>query len=335
MNEIQEQVALLLPHKRKTGPTGWQLFNCPICHLNGESSRDTRGRGQSVFNKGGFFFYCHNCHFSSGWSPGFPISKEVTMYLEALGAGHEQIQKLKLASLKIEQMDEVEKLQFYPDLKPRQLPKGAKSFNEWIQMDDPPKKFIEALKYINERNAKLLELIDFHWTDDHIGRKDGRIIIPLKYKGDILGTSMRWFDGPPNDHPKYINDIPSGFMYNADLLDEPYRKYLVLVEGALDAAAIDGIGIMKNRITEKQLQWLKGTEKRIIVLADRDQAGGSMIDQAIEQEWMVAFPPWHEEIKDAEQASRKYGRTWTVHSIINSAVDGEMMIKIKKSQWLR
>jgi len=48
---------------------------------------------------------------------------------------------------------------------------------------------------------------------------------------------------------------------------------------------------------------------------------------------MVSFPNW-EGVKDAEEATRKYGRVFTVDSILNSAVEGEMMIGVKRSSWL-
>jgi hypothetical protein len=333
MNEIQSQVLSLLPLNRKLGPTGWLLYSCPVCQLVGNHRRDVKNRGQAVFSRGGFVFYCHNCHFRSGWSPGLPIGHKVTMYLEALGAESEQIQKLKLAAMRITDLPEEEQITLIPDLKPRKLPKGAKSFSYWASLPDPPEKFLQALHYLNDRNPLLLGKVDFYWTDNQVGRADGRIIIPLKFHNKIVGSSSRWFDGPTDGRPKYVNDIPTGFMYNVELLNDPYRKYVVLVEGALDAAVVDGIGILKNRVTDKQLLWLNEVDKKKIVLPDRDAAGGVMIDQAIEHGWMVSFPNWDSDIKDPEEATRRYGRVYTVNSILRNAVEGEMMIGVRRKQW--
>jgi len=332
-NEVQLAIFSLLPPGKKRGHTGWWQFNCPVCHHVGPHRPDSRGRGQVIFSKGGVFAYCHNCHFKTGWTPGGIFGKKISMYLEALGAEHETIQKLQLISLQMEEMTETEQILMNPELKPKRLPKGTKSFSEWATEKDPPEKFLEALNYVNNRNPKLLELVEFHWCSETVGRKDGRVIIPIKYQGEILGTSARWFDGPLNGRPKYVNDVPSGLLYNADLLDDPFLKYLILVEGSLDAAAINGVGILKNRITEQQFKWLHAADKKIVVLADRDKAGSVLIDQAIEHEWMVSFPNW-EGVKDAEEATRKYGRVFTVDSILNSAVEGEMMIGVKRSSWL-
>ena len=256
------------------------------------------------------------------------------MYLEALGASAEQIGQLQLLSMEMEEMTETEQIIMTPEMKPQRLPKNTKSFSEWMDEDNPPTKFLEALKYINDRNPMLLDLIDFHWCSETVGRRDGRIIIPLKYQGEIMGFSARWFDGPLQGRPKYLNDVPTGYLYNADLLDSPHRKYVVLVEGAIDAAAIDGVGVMKNKVTDQQLKWLLATDKQKIVLADRDQAGSTLIDQAIEHGWMVSFPNWDPSIKDAEEATRKYGRLFTVERILHEAVSGEGYIGVKRIQWL-
>lgn len=332
MNDIQEAILLLLPPKRKTGATGWMAYDCPVCHRIGHHRPDTRARGQAIFNKGGVFFYCHNCHFKTGWTPGGVFGQKISMYLESLGATQETIQTLQLRSMQMEEMSETEQIIANPELKPHRLHKGTKSFSEWAAMENPPAKFLEAVSYVNDRNPKLLELVDFHWCPETIGRRDGRIVIPIKYQGQILGSSARWFDGPLNGRPKYVNDVPTGLLYNADLLDDPTLEFLIVVEGSLDAAAISGVGVMKNRITEQQLRWLLASEKKIVVLADKDKAGAVLIDQAIEYGWMVSFPDW-EGVKDAEEATRKYGRVFTVDSILRSAVEGEMMIGVKRSSW--
>lgn len=261
------------------------------------------------------------------------FGQKLSMYLEALGAKNEDIQKLQLVAMQIQDTEDVQQLIINPDLKPRRLPKGAKPFSEWLKLENPPAKFIQALEYLNNRNPRLLELVDFYWTDETIGRQDGRVIIPLSYRGDVLGYSARWFDGDLLGRPKYINDIPPGLMYNIDILDDPWRKYIVLVEGGLDAAIIDGIGIMKNRVTEQQLRWLSSTDKKIIVLPDRDKSGKMLVDQAIEYSWGVSFPDW-DGAKDAEEASRKYGRLFVIERILASAITEETMIKIQHSNWM-
>ena len=54
------------------------------------------------------------------------------------------------------------------------------------------------------------------------------------------------------------------------------------------------------------------------MLPDRDQAGIKLAEQALEFGWSVSFPEWGEDIKDVNDAVKKYGRIYTLWSIIDS-----------------
>jgi hypothetical protein len=54
------------------------------------------------------------------------------------------------------------------------------------------------------------------------------------------------------------------------------------------------------------------------------------VDVAIQNGWAVAFPKWKRGIKDASDASKKYGKLLTVHSILESATSNKTKIKL---QW--
>ena len=64
--------------------------------------------------------------------------------------------------------------------------------------------------------------------------------------------------------------------------------------------------------------------KQIIVVPDRDEAGSKLIDQAIELGWSVSLPEWTDDINDIGDAVAKYGRLYTLYSIVNNAESNEL-----------
>ena len=45
--------------------------------------------------------------------------------------------------------------------------------------------------------------------------------------------------------------------------------------------------------------------------------------------WEVGFPPWSNDVKDADEAVLKYGRLATVASIIKHATDNKLKAQVK------
>ena len=74
--------------------------------------------------------------------------------------------------------------------------------------------------------------------------------------------------------------------------------------------------------------------KRVVLLADSDKAGMDMVKKAVERGWEVAFPEWTD-CKDAADAQMKYGRLFTVKSILESAVRNPTKIKVLAKKYCR
>jgi hypothetical protein len=222
---------------------------------------------------------------------------------------------------------------FKDDLKSKTFPSKALPLKQVLLTDNPPNRAIDAAMYLyNVRSKFLLDSFEFYWTPE----MENYIIMPAKFRHHVYGYSARYIGTPPNNNtPRYINNTPQGFIFNADNLEDLYRKYVILVEGTLDAIAINGCGIMTSILNERQLLWIKevAKTKKIIFLPDRDKDGKFIIQQAIENGWGVSFPTWDRHIKDAEDATHKYGRLFTVANILNSVVDTEIEIKIRAMDW--
>ena len=70
-----------------------------------------------------------------------------------------------------------------------------------------------------------------------------------------------------------------------------------------------------------------GLNRQIIVVPDRDKPGEKLINQAIEFGWGVAFPEWHEDVEDTADAVAKYGRLFTMKSILKSTETNKLKIE--------
>ena len=319
MNIVTETLLDHLPPKNKLTSSGWYNFNCPCCHNNGESRPDTKKRGNLMITpEGGFVYHCYNCSFSTGWSPGSAIYNKVEKLFKWFDISSDDIGKIKLEILtlkKVEGNNYIErKTSTFDKVK---LPHSLNKIEDISEFETDPN-FIEAIEYVCQRNPFLLDIVDFYWTPDTIYMNNKRLIMKANYNGETYGYIGRWAKNTKPEMAKYINQVPEGFIFNMDALFKKNRKYVILCEGPLDALCVDGVSCLGNQVSPKQLRWLKQTDKQIVVVPDRDEAGKKLVKQAVSNGWWVAFPTWGEDIKDVEKATSEYGRLFVIERIIDN-----------------
>jgi hypothetical protein len=66
---------------------------------------------------------------------------------------------------------------------------------------------------------------------------------------------------------------------------------------------------------------------------DRDKAGSKLVEQAIDLGWSVAMPQWSQDINDISDAVSKYGRLYTLYSIVNTAEESTLKIRLRAKKW--
>ena len=161
-----------------------------------------------------------------------------------------------------------------------------------------------------------------------------RFVIPFQYKGKVVGYTGRWVGTPPDGMPKYYNQQPSkNFVYGLDR-QHADKEIVILTEGPLDAIITDGISAGTNTISDEQADVILSLNKQIIVLPDADEAGMKMVDAAVKHGWSVAFPEW-DGCNDAGDALMKYGRLFTVRSILDSAISNPTKIQVIGRKYCR
>lgn len=327
---IVDAIYTYLPAKRKQTPSGWTKFNAVCCHHNGNSA-DTRQRGGMIRNGDGCSYHCFNCGFKSSYQAGRHLTRKMRQLLAWMGAPDDVITKLSLEALKIEEDSRVLEAVTLPTFEDRSLPEGAVPIEEWINhLDqfDPGLRasFDTVVDYIVARGFNPLD--DFYWTP--LAGLADRVIIPFRYQGRIVGNTARKVG---EGKPKYISDQTPGYVFNLDRQDD-HRKFVIVVEGPMDALSIDGVAVLGADIMDKQALLINRLGREVIVLPDRDPDGSRTVDRAIELGWSVSLPEFGD-CKDANDAVRKYGRIWTLQQIINSKETSELKIKLLGKRWFQ
>lgn len=324
MNLIQAAVQTFLPGKRKATPSGWTSFNAVCCHHRGEKA-DNRKRGGVLFKEDGFQYHCFNCNFKAGWSPGRLLSKNTKDLFRWMGMPDDEINKLNLEALRSKEDAVVVKTPVINfNLEPRLLPKDSKPILEWLE-EDPNEDLIACADYIISRGMEL-DWYNWHWSPEN-GYRD-RVLIPFYHNDEIVGWTGRKIK---EGKPKYLTDAQPGYVFNVDRQQDD-RQFVLVVEGQFDAIAVDGAAIMHNEPNATQVARLKALGKEIIVVPDRDKPGAKLIECALANEWAVSMPPWQSDVKDCADAVKRYGRLYTLLSILNYKETNEIKIQLLKKK---
>ena len=332
MHEILEYIYDLLPADKKQRSNGWIYFNCPSCYHTENS--DSKKRGNILFTDDGFVYQCFNCKFKTGFHLGLSLNKKNLQWLDDLGATSEQIKTLKKMIKEYNDQcndESSEQKIVYRPRTIRKIPEMYESINESLKNKVDSPTLTKVMNYIVQRNPHLLEWSDLMWAEGQ-----NHFLIPCYEFGEVIGYTLRSL----NDYAKnkYIHYTPEGYVHNFDsLLKE--RKYNILCEGDLDALAVDGIGILSSEFTPERLKRILtyNNGQELIVCPDRDKAGAKLVKQILDEDlpFSVSFPNWSRGIKDVEEATRKYGRLYTIYTIINNREKDKQKIRFEAMKWFK
>lgn len=345
LTTIQDTVKQYLPAKRKTNSSGWTSFNAVCCEHNGEN-RDTRGRGGVITNSGGSVTYaCFNCNFKANYTPGRHLNYKFRKLLSWFGVDENSIRRLVIDAIRVKDLINPEELEKEPEVEisfpPRPLPENSVSFSEWktfltLQDEDEPvhPQFVQAFNYIYDRKIDF-EQYEFYTTESQAYNLHKRVIIPFTWKGQTIGYTARTWDNEVK--PKYHNSYESNFVFNMDRQIHD-SKFVLVMEGPFDAMAVDGVAVLGSECNEIQADIIDSLGREVIVVPDFDikevkgkqvWAGEALINKALEYGWSVSFPFWHtENTKDVSKAVEKYGKLFTLKSILDGKETSRLKIEL-------
>ena len=330
MSIVYETLTFHLPHKRKQTPSGWLSFNAPCCVHNGTSA-DTRQRAGVKTGEGGSVSYhCFNCGFTASWKPGRRISYKMKRLMQWLNIPDDTITKISLQVLETEELKTNDQT-ILPKFMNKALPEGAKPLQEWadyraMESTGVDKNLLKVFEYLQSRQL-YFDDYNFHWSP--LNGYSDRLIVPFYSDKRVVGYTARKIK---EGNPKYISDQQPGYVFNLD--SQRYgRVYTVVVEGPFDAIAVEGVALLGSEIKDQQAMLINSLNTKVIVVPDRDESGEKIVEQALELGWGVSMPNWDKEIKDVNEAVQKYGKIYTLHTIVGSAEFNELKIKLGAKKW--
>ena len=323
MSIVSDTLALYLPAKRKTTPSGWTSFNAPCCVNNNENA-DTRGRGGVIYEGDNVSYHCFNCGFKASWQPGRNLSYKFKKLLEWMNAPDADITKLALDVMRENEGVEVQKHNVeLPTFGTVHLPEDSVRIADIENFD---KHSMAVLEYMAARNLNIDDT-DYYWSPQ-LGYRE-RLIIPFYYEGRIVGYTARTVG---ESKPKYLTDSQPGFVYGLD--EQGHNKiFCILCEGPLDAIHIEGCALTGSDIGDAQALLLNRLGKDIYVVPDRDKAGSKLVEQAIDRGWHVSLPDWDADINDIGECVARHGRLYTLYSIVSAAESSPLKIRLKAKKW--
>ena len=331
---VHDLLSSNLPAKRRKSSRGWITCNAVCCHHRGHN-QDTRFRGNIMFSPDGAIAYnCYNCGFKTVYT-GASLSKNFESLMTWFGVPYEDIKrvKLELLSQKMDgnqpgvQHNSVYVLNDFNEIK---LPDGAKPIEQLLETEQSDD-FLRAVDYLYNRGEPILTGWKYYWSAETKWDLNKRVIIPFYHKGKVVGWTARYIGTPPKGTSRYFNsEFQLGYVFNCDHLYRTNRKYVIVVEGPFDAIAIDGVATLGSELSKEQLAWLNSTDTEKIVLPDRQRKNQGLIDIAVENNWYVSFPDWEADIKDAADATNRYGKLFTLKTVIDSKTKNTLEINIKR-----
>ena len=306
-----------------------------LCH-NGET-QDKKKRG-GIMNSadGTVSYHCFNCGYKASYVIGRKLTQRMRSFMSYIGIADDTIKKLAIEAMRHEESDVVREKKRFVSFNKKTLPKNTHTLDVWLEKyvaqeltNTQYKKIDNLLNYLKSRGMDPT-WYDFMYSEDSYFNFDQRLIIPFYWRGDVVGYTGRLFE--PSDKVKYVTEVQPGYVFNMDAQDWS-RKFVLVTEGPFDAITTSGVSILGSEINDIQRELIEGLNRQIIVVPDRDRPGEKLINQAIEFGWGVAFPEWHDSVEDTADAVLKYGRLFTMKSILKSTETNKLKIDLKRKMY--
>jgi hypothetical protein len=334
MNLIQNTILTSLPVNKKKTPSGWVSFNAPCCIHNGETQDKKKRGGIMTSADGTLSYHCFNCGYKASYVIGRRLTQKMRQFMSYIGIPDNTIKKLAIEAMRHEEGDVKYERRKFVTFNKKELPNGAKRLEAWLEkyttLSSVEQKSIDSLlNYLSSRGIGP-DWYDFMYSTNTFWDIDKRLLVPFYWRGDIVGFTGRIFE--QSDKVKYYTDVQPGYVFNMDAQDWT-RKFVIVTEGPFDAITVSGVSILGSEINGIQKELINNLNRQVIVVPDRDAPGEKLINQAIEFGWSVAFPEWSDDIEDTADAVKRYGRLFTIQSILRTTEKNKLKIDLKRKMY--
>lgn len=318
------------PGKRKITSSGWISFNAVCCIHNGQS-QDRRQRGGMKIGDQGWSYHCFNCNFTASFIMGRNLGVKARKLLQWLHVPEEEINRVNLESMRHRSIEGIlhDRQRIYSQLADISFPEVDLPIHADFLTDTESDEY----KYLVDRAVPMDYPYMTVWNGDAWKRHHTRpgVLIPFTHEGNIVGSTIRFLD---NRAPKFLNEMPNGYVFGTDLQQTNWQ-YVVVCEGVFDALSISGLALLHSEISDSQARLIRSLSKEVIVVPDQDRSGMELVDRSIELGWSVSMPNWPQDVKDVNDAVRRFGRVGTLLTIIQAQETSRVKIELRKKQLLK
>jgi len=279
-------------------------------------------------------YHCFNCGFKASYQIGRRLSQKMRLFMSYIGIADDTIRKLAIEAMRYEEGDIKYEKKKFVSFNKKELPNQTKKLETWLTqyttLTATEQKNIDSLlNYLTSRGIGP-DWYDFMYSSNNYFDVNKRLLIPFYWRGDVVGFTGRLFE--PLEKVKYFTDVQPGYVFNMDAQDWS-RKFVLVTEGPFDAITISGVSILGSEINDTQRDLINGLNRQVIVVPDRDAPGQKLVNQAIEFGWSVAFPEWDKTVGDVAEAVLKYGRLFTIQSILKTTESSKLKIDLKRKMY--
>ena len=275
---------------------------------------------------GGFRYHCFNCGYIAGWEPTSMFGRKVRDLLHWMNVDDKTISELSFKAAQTVELDKPIILKpTKTEYKKHDLPEGSKPISKWIDEGCQDEHLAKVIAYVDSRGFELDDY-EWHWTPETEQRLNEKLIIPCKWHHEDIGYISRSIK--PNSKIRYLNHFDSDYVFNTDAVKWEH-KYLLVVEGVLDAVAVNGVALLSNQLTEEKVNIINRMGKQVILVPDRDESGMKLAHEALERGWNISWPAWEDDVKDSGDALQRYGRLYTLMSIIEGIEENNIKSELR------
>ena len=313
-------VVSFLPAKRKQTSSGWVSFNAPCCLHNGENNDRRQRGGMKPGADGSWSYHCFNCGYTASFVLGRTLTFKARKLLQWLNVPMEEIERMNLESLKQknilgilnDRQQVAEKLSGI-EFEERDLPADTQPLND------------QSTDYLKNRCIPT----DYPFLYKTMPRSG--VVVPFTHNNQVVGHTTRFLD---DRTPKYIQDIPHGYVFGTDLQKSTWQ-YVIVVEGVFDALSINGLAVLHAEINDAQVRLIRSLGREVIVVPDQDEAGMKLVDRAVELGWAVSMPEWPAGCKDVNDAVIQLGRVGCLLTILQAKETSRIKIEMKRKKLVK
>jgi len=297
---------------------------CPIC---GDSKKSKwKARGYFFSKKGGFFYKCHNCGYSSSIGS---LLKQLDSFLynqytlERFKEGKTSVANVSIKFTK-------------PDFESRKQKSLLDSLFDKVD-GTPAEEYLEKRRIPKNRWGELYYIDDVQkleqLSEKYRGRIVGtepRLVIPFYNRdGKFVGVTCRALG---DERLRYLtirlNDIDP-FIYNLDKVD--ITKDVYVTEGPLDSLFLDN-AVAAGSSDMNAIKSVIPKEKLVLVFDNqpRNKEIVKLIEKAINEDYKLVI--WPEKICEKD-INEMFLTGIAVQDIINQNTFSGLELKLKFTKW--